>query len=104
MSIKLNLEIWKFEKKRGLDNLEISNNSQVAYCDLSVREMGNINNWTVQCVLMVNIIILLSNVLSDDPSFRIVNALSEFLRSAVCAHGNCLSMIYPWLVQFSILK
>ncbi|KAJ1355900.1 hypothetical protein KIN20_013471 [Parelaphostrongylus tenuis] len=27
---------------------------RVAFCDLTVREMGNVNNWTVQCVLMVN--------------------------------------------------
>ncbi|VDM57329.1 unnamed protein product [Angiostrongylus costaricensis] len=26
---------------------------KVAFCDLTVREMGNVNNWTVQCVLMV---------------------------------------------------
>ncbi|EPB68770.1 Innexin [Ancylostoma ceylanicum] len=30
------------------------NSPQVAFCDLTVREMGNINNWTVQCVLMVS--------------------------------------------------
>ncbi|VDN29564.1 unnamed protein product [Cylicostephanus goldi] len=28
---------------------------RVAFCDLTVREMGNINNWTVQCVLMVSV-------------------------------------------------
>lgn len=39
-------------------NESIIINIQVAYCDLSVREMGNINNWTVQCVLMVIMIII----------------------------------------------
>ncbi|PIO63766.1 Innexin, partial [Teladorsagia circumcincta] len=36
----------------GLFNLYIV--MKVAFCDLTVREMGNVNNWTVQCVLMVN--------------------------------------------------
>ena len=45
---------WKIERVLSPFGVLSPRLSQVAYCDLSVREMGNINDWTVQCVLMVS--------------------------------------------------
>ncbi|KAL6730245.1 hypothetical protein Aduo_001229 [Ancylostoma duodenale] len=43
-----------FDMIRGRQWQHSGHFPRVAFCDLTVREMGNINNWTVQCVLMVN--------------------------------------------------
>uniref|UniRef100_A0A158PB08 Innexin n=1 Tax=Angiostrongylus cantonensis TaxID=6313 RepID=A0A158PB08_ANGCA len=43
-----------FDMIRGRQWQNSGHFPRVAFCDLTVREMGNVNNWTVQCVLMVN--------------------------------------------------